>query len=113
MPQVLKDRLDATARLAVRHPHNPVIVTGGKTREKCPTEAAAMAEGLRARGVVNPITQEDKAGNTIQNAENTRETIKKHGGIAVIVTSSPHNIRALKTFRAEGVEAVAYVGGRD
>jgi hypothetical protein len=29
----------------------------------------------------------------------------------VVVTSSPHNVRALQNFRDAGIEAVAYTGG--
>lgn len=110
-PQVLEDRLDAAAELAGRHLLNDVIVTGGETQEDCPTEAASMQQGLRDRGVPNRVIEEDRSGSTLANVENTKAMITDRGGLAVVVTSAPHNIRALQNFRDAGIEAVAYVGG--
>lgn len=112
-PRVLDDRLDAAAELARTHLLNPVIVSGGSTRTDCPSEAAAMERGLRDRGVVNQVLVEDRSDSTVANVENTKSMISDRGGLAVVVTSSPHNVRALQNFRDAGVEAVAYVGGRD
>ena len=110
-PQVLDDRLDAAADLAKAHLLNPVIVTGGETAPDCPTEAQAMDAGLRARGVPNQVIEENKAGSTVENVANTADTINSRGGLAVVVTSTPHNVRALQNFRDAGIEAVAYTGG--
>ncbi|MDN6438102.1 YdcF family protein [Corynebacterium nuruki] len=110
-PQVLDDRLDAAADLARAHLLNPVIVTGGETQPDCPTEAQAMDAGLRARGVPNQVIEENKAGSTVENVANTADTINSRGGLAVVVTSTPHNVRALQNFRDAGIEAVAYTGG--
>jgi vancomycin permeability regulator SanA len=110
-PQVLDDRLDAAADLARTHLLNPVVVTGGATQPNCPTEAEAMNAGLRARGVPNEVIEENKAGSTLENVANTADTINSRGGLAVIVTSTPHNVRALQNFRDAGIEGVAYTGG--
>lgn len=110
-PQVLDDRLDAATELARTHLLNPVIVTGGATRTDCPSEAAAMESGLRDRGVTNRVLIEDESDSTVANAQNTKAMISDRGGLAVVVTSSPHNVRALQNFRDAGIEAVAYVGG--
>lgn len=111
-PQVLDDRLDAAAELAEAHLLNPVVVTGGATQPDCPTEAQAMDAGLRARGVPNQVIEENKAGSTLENVTNTADTINERGGLAVVVTSTPHNVRALQNFRDAGIEAVAYTGGQ-
>lgn len=54
---------------------------------------------------------ENEAWNTLQNVENTAGTIKKLGGTAIVVTSDPHYIRALKYYRDAGIRAFGYVGG--
>ena len=112
LPQVLEDRLDAATTLLKSHPNNPVIVTGGKSNQ-CPasSEAEAMEKGLQQRGVGNKVILENEAWNTLQNVENTAGTIKKLGGTAIVVTSDPHYIRALKNYRDAGIRAFGYVGG--
>lgn len=112
-PGILEDRLDAAADLLRLHPLNPVIVTGGETQPGCPAEAVSMEWGLRERLVVNPIIQETQAGSTLGNVAYTKDMIMDSGGLAVVVTSSPHQIRALQNYRDAGVEVVAYVGGED
>lgn len=111
-PQVLQDRLDAATRLLASHPDNPVIVTGGRSFQ-CPsiTEAEAMAQGLRDRGVRNEIVLENNAWNTLQNVEYTAPTIRELGGTAIVVTSDPHYIRALRNYRDAGIRAFGWVGG--
>ncbi len=110
-PQVLDDRLDAATELARTHLLNPVIVSGGATQTDCPSEAAAMESGLRERGVTNQVLIEEESDSTVANVQNTKSMISDRGGLAVVVTSSPHNVRALQNFRDAGIEAVAYVGG--
>lgn len=111
-PRVLTDRLTAAAELLREHPRNPVIVTGGPTRADCPTEAAAMKDALQKLGVGNEILLEEKAGNTLQNVEYTARMIRERTGTAVVVTSDPHYLRALKNYRDAGLRAFGYVGGR-
>ncbi|WP_083827132.1 YdcF family protein [Corynebacterium nuruki] len=111
-PEVLQDRLDAATRLLASHPRNPVIVTGGRS-DRCPsiTEAEAMTQGLRDRGVRNRIVLENNAWNTLQNVEYTAPMIRKLGGTAVVVTSDPHYLRALANYRDAGIRAFGWVGG--
>lgn len=113
MPQILTDRLSAAADLLGDHPDNPVIVTGGTTREDCPSEAEAMKTALQDLGVDNRIILEEKAGNTLQNVEYTAQTIAELGGTAIVVTSDPHYLRALKNYRDAGLRAFGYVDGKD
>jgi uncharacterized SAM-binding protein YcdF (DUF218 family) len=103
--------LEAATELARTHLLNPVIVSGGATQADCPSEAAAMESGLRERGVTNQILIEEESDSTVANVQNTKSMISDRGGLAVVVTSSPHNVRALQNFRDAGIEAVAYVGG--
>lgn len=109
---MLTDRLHAAAELLAEHPENPVIVTGGQTREDCPSEAAAMKDALTDMGVGNEIILEEEAGNTLQNVKYTAEMIREWGGTAIVVTSDPHYLRALKNYRDAGLRAFGYVGGR-
>lgn len=112
LPQVLEDRLDAATRLLKSHPDNPVIVTGGRSSQ-CPatTEAEAMEKGLRDRGVTNRVILENEAWNTLQNVAYTAPLIRELGGTAVVVTSDPHYIRALRNYRDAGIRAFGWVGG--
>lgn len=110
-PEVLDDRLNGAATLANIHRANPIVVTGGATQPGCPSEAAAMEAGLKARGVTNPIITEEESGSTVENVANTSDYINSTGGLAVVVTSDPHYSRALDNYRSSGIEAVAYVEG--
>lgn len=113
LPQVLEDRLDAATTLLKSHPSNPVIVTGGSSSQWPGTsEAQAMEKALQERGVTNRVILENNAWNTLQNVEYTAGTIKQLGGTAIVVTSDPHYIRALKNYRDAGIRAFGYVGGK-
>lgn len=96
MPGVMDERLNKTAEAALAYPLNPVLVTGGWTQDKCPSEAIAMKAGLIARGVAPWRIVEDKAArSTVGNAQAADKLIS-YGG--VVVTSADHLPRALNTF---------------
>ena len=71
-----------------------------------------MEKALQERGVTNRVILENNAWNTLQNVEYTAGTIKQLGGTAIVVTSDPHYIRALKNYRDAGIRAFGYVGGK-
>lgn len=101
-PAVLNARLNRAASFSRVHPHNPIIVTGGVTRQGCPSEALAMEVGLRARLLPNPITRDDRAGNTVENAANVAR-LRPHNKFMVLVTSGDHCARASKEFAKKGI----------
>lgn len=103
-PAVLNERLDRAAQFLRLHPTNPVYVTGGSTQSGCPTEAAAMEIGLRVRLVPNPIIQENRSGNTMQNAEYVSQM--SDASRMVLVSSQDHLPRAKNNFATFGVDTV-------
>lgn len=107
---VLKDRV-ATARvIALMHPQNPVIVTGGVTQPGCKSEAQAMKEMLVNSGVNNRIIMDEAADSTYGNAQNTAHYARLIGGTsqnaAVLVTSPNHMPRAIDTYAKNNNSAV-------
>lgn len=100
-PGVLSSRVDRAAGFVRVHPLNPVVVTGGATRDGCVTEAQAMAAQLRGHGVVNPIVLENSAGSTVQNASNVAAMRPERH--MVLVTSQDHLPRASQNFAAVGI----------
>lgn len=101
-PAVLHRRLDAAADFVRLHPANTIIVSGGVTRSHCPSEAAVMEAGLRARLVPNPIQQEADSHSTVENARN----VSRMTSHAVLVTSDYHLPRAIRTFTEQHVDVV-------
>lgn len=111
MPAVLVGRVDEAAKLALAHPLNPVIVSGGVTQPGCPSEAAAMKQALVRSGVsAHRITTESTSQSTVGNAAGTSHFAKKLIGIGprtgVLVTSDAHMPRALDTFAARDNQAL-------
>lgn len=103
-PAVLDSRTDTALGLALAHPLNRVVVTGGATQPGCQTEADYMKARLVARGV-DParIVTDTSAYSTVGNAAGTAHTAGDAFGVTragVIVTSGAHAPRATNTFAA-------------
>ena len=101
-PGVLNERMDRAASFLRVHPFNPVIVTGGQTIPGCVSEAAATEAGLRLRGVINPIYQENRSGSTVENARNVANIRPERR--MVLVSSADHLPRAKSNFAAVGID---------
>lgn len=109
-PGVLDSRLQAALGLALSHPMNPVIVSGGATQAGCPTEAEYMKSWLSKRGV-NPsrIVADNTAMSTVGNAANTAHRAGSLAGVTragVIVLSPNHLPRALGNFSSANGNAL-------
>lgn len=109
-PGVLDSRLRTALGLALSHPMNPVIVSGGATQPGCPTEAEYMKSWLSKRGV-NPsrIAVDNAAMSTVGNAANTAHRAGSLAGITragVIVSSPSHLPRALGNFSSANGNAL-------
>ena len=100
-PEILDQRLSATARLGRTHPFNRIIVSGGDTWWLPVSEAQFMNVGLLQRGIpVWQMINEAQSTSTVQNATNTVRMLKAMGADgAVIVTNGFHMQRAIKNFR--------------
>ncbi len=85
-----------------------VVVTGGKVGTNPYAEAPAMAKLLQQLGVKeNFILQDDRAQNTLQNADNVVALGRKLGWQSIIVlTSDFHTSRACTFFRNAGAPPV-------
>ena len=98
--KTLQSRLDASIDYYYKNKDIHIVVTGGLTRQKDTTEAAAMKEYLVSHGIPeNIIIVEDKSQSTIENYKFTKEILEKqnikHDSIA-FVTNSFHIYRAKK-----------------
>lgn len=100
-PGILDQRMNAAARLALSHPFNRMIVSGGNTWWLPVSEAQFMNLGLLQRGVpVWQMVNEGRSLSTVQNATYTVGMLKAMGASgALIVTNGFHMPRALQDFR--------------
>ena len=86
------------------------IVCGAQGSDEPVTEAFAMAQYLRARGVPeSSIHLEDQSTDTEQNLRNARSIMEAQGlKSALLVTSDYHMTRAMWLSEDVGVDAAAY-----
>lgn len=96
----------------------PILVSGGRppTREK--SEAALMARTLRASFGLTPRWVEENSRDTAGNAGESARVLSEAGvRRVVLVTQAYHMPRALASFRAAGIDAIAaphgFAGGRE
>jgi uncharacterized SAM-binding protein YcdF (DUF218 family) len=98
----LRERIDAAAQLYHAGGAPRVVATGGTTRGAGRSEAAAIAEGLRARGVPDVLV-EDRSQTTAENATCTAALI---GTCSVWIVTQPfHGRRAAYLFQRAGFDA--------
>jgi uncharacterized SAM-binding protein YcdF (DUF218 family) len=85
----------------------PLLVTGGRPKDATRTEAAVMAEILEREFTVKVRWQEGESWNTAENASKSA-AILRDAGIQriVLVTQAFHMPRAVRLFRAAGLEVV-------
>ena len=97
----LRERIEAAAQLYHAGGAPRVVATGGTTRGATRSEAAAIAEGLRARGVPDVIV-EDRSRSTDENATCTAALI---GACSIWLVTQPfHGRRAARLFRRAGFD---------
>jgi len=76
----LQRRLSKTKELMEKYPDSVVIVTGGKGSDEPISEAEAMKKWLISNGIdESRIIMEDKAKNTLENVEHSKEIIEEYG----------------------------------
>lgn len=95
----LKLRLEKTLELATQNPESLIVVTGGLETVGV-TEAEQMQRWLEVSGVDNRrIIKEDKATNTIENAQNSLALLQAKGiKAATLVSASIHVHRSQVLF---------------
>ena len=103
-------RLEGALDYLERYPESCVIVSGGMGPGESITEAQAMHDWLRARGVAEDrILLEDRATSTRENLSFSFDLIRERGdepdGHVAIVSSAYHLYRAKSMARLQGVQA--------
>jgi uncharacterized SAM-binding protein YcdF (DUF218 family) len=99
-------RLRYGALLAKRH-NLPLLVTGGHPKNATRTEAAVMAGILEREFAVEVRWQEGESRNTAENASKSAAILRDAGvHRIVLVTQAFHMPRAVRLFRAAGLEVV-------
>jgi uncharacterized SAM-binding protein YcdF (DUF218 family) len=102
---VLAERIAAAAALWRAGGGRLVVATGGITAGAPRAEADAMADGLRALGVPDVIT-ERASRNTFENARLTRPILEAHGVRSLWLVTQPfHGRRSARLFRRAGFDA--------
>lgn len=85
----------------------PLLVTGGPPKNATLTEAAVMADILEREFTVKARWQEGESRNTAENASKSAAILRDAGvRRIVLVTQAFHMPRAVRLFRAAGLEVV-------
>ena len=102
------DRLDRAAEIYFAG-RAPQILLSGSALEGKTSEARIMARVMRQKGIPDTVLLLENDGrNTRENAVGTLEILKAHKLQSVLlVTSALHMPRAMATFAAEGIQAIA------
>lgn len=106
------ERVVAAVTLKHKYPAARLVFSGGSAAlfGSDHSEAEAVARFWRDMGVdQGDVVYESRSRNTYENAVNTRELAKPHGGERwLLVTSAMHMPRAVGIFRKAGFPVVAY-----
>lgn len=95
---ILQQRVDTGIAYLKKHPHMPVIVSGGQGPGEDIPEAEAMSRYLVGQGIdQNRIIQENRSTSTFENLKFSQDILKAQGvsqPSIMIVTSNYHLYRA-------------------
>jgi uncharacterized SAM-binding protein YcdF (DUF218 family) len=113
VPRLLGNRVDAGIahwqRIRQVHPEASLVLSGGQGPDESRSEASAMAEYARERGVpAGAIVLEDTSRTTEENLRNTRGLLGTElpaDGPGLTVTSSYHVLRTAALARSVGIDA--------
>ena len=107
----LSRRLDTAYRYLENNPDTKVILSGGQGDGEDISEAEAMAEYLRQKGLdADRMIPEDQSENTWQNIEYSKEKIKDDYSSVVIVTNDFHVFRGTRIAKKQGFRGVEGLG---
>jgi len=105
----LKNRLDAAYDYLTAHEDSLCIVSGGQGDNEPVSEAEAMSQYLRSRGIDdNRVIKEDRSTSTLLNLTYSKEIMAANDDrpqTAAIVTSDYHVFRALMLTREMEIDA--------
>lgn len=107
----LQARLDVAYQYAVDNPESVVIVSGGKGSGEDITEADAMAEYLKKKGLSEErIILEDQSTNTYENIQYSREFMTSEDASVVLVTNDFHVYRGVGVAKKQGLTNIEGLG---
>lgn len=108
---VLQARLDTAYEYAVDNPESMVIVSGGQGPGEDVTEAYAMAEYLKAKGLdESRLILEDQSTNTHENIEFSKKLMDSTDAKVVLVTNHFHVYRGVGVAKKQGLINVEGLG---
>lgn len=111
--RVLRQRLDTAIEYAEQNSDSEIIVTGGKGTDEDISEAEAMKNYLVKKGISGDrIITENKAADTGENLEFSKDIIGDTDKSIVIVTSDFHMYRAVKIAEQTGFTCISGLPAR-
>ncbi len=111
--RVLRQRLDTAIEYAEQNSDSEIIVTGGKGTDEDISEAEAMKNYLVKKGISGDrIITENKAADTGENLEFSKDIIGDTDKSIVIVTSDFHMYRAVKIAEQTGFTRISGLPAR-
>ena len=100
----LQARLDTAYDYAVNNPDSIVILSGGQGPGEDITEACAMAEYLKTKGLdESRLVLEDESTNTYENIEYSKKFMKSEDATVVLVTNHFHVFRGVGVAKKQGL----------
>ena len=113
--KLLADRIDKAILVYSTDPSPTILIpSGGKGGDETVSEAEAMAEYLREKGIPeSDILMEDQSATTLDNLKNSKALIDAREGrkYTALVTSNYHVYRALRYCRKIGLKCTG-IGSR-
>ena len=107
----LQTRLDVAYEYAVDNPDTVVIVSGGQGPGEDVTEAYAMAEYLKKKGLDEKrMLLEEKSTSTYENIEFSKQLMDSTEDSVVLVTNYFHVFRGVGVARKQGLSNVEGLG---
>ena len=113
--KLLSDRIDKALDVYHKDPTPPILIpSGGQGSDETVSEAQAMAEYIKSKGIPEEkIIIEDKSTTTYENLLNSKRIIDARSGnkYTALVTSNYHVYRALRHARKVGLKCTG-IGSR-
>lgn len=107
----LAKRLDVAYDYLMDNPDTVVIVSGGKGPGEDVTEAYAMAEYLKAKGIdESRMLLEEQSQNTDENIRYSKELMESPDASVVLVTNHFHVFRGVRVAEKQGLSNVEGLG---
>lgn len=107
----LQARLDVAYEYAVDNPDSIVIVSGGKGSAEDVTEAYAMAEYLKSKGLdERRLILEEQSTSTHENIEYSKQLMESIDANVVLVTNHFHVYRGVRVAKKQGLTNVESLG---